>query len=271
MLKIVKHDDNLIKYAYDTGVEFARMGQFNEAILRFTELIKLNPENSEAYNCRAVCYFNIGRHVDAKYDFDSAVLRDESNDERNYMLSLNRAQLFVYEGLYNKAKIILEGAKSLAPDNLSILVNIGLIEKFQGDELGAFSDFSHAANLNVKEYYDKLLLAFALIQIEDFNGAIKAINKLDSKQITSLSATIKGDCYRLWGKNSDSELAYTKSLKILDDVSIRTIDKYLIFRRDKQGIEQVQNSFKIKVPKIENPGIIALSNKQINNFLRLYK
>jgi len=266
---IIESDAEIDKFKehYANGIEQFMGRKFHKALNSFTKAIKLNPNSSEAYNERGVTKFNIGKIVSANTDFKNAI----TNAENNYFAYLNRSRYLVMCGEYDDALGELSMANNIKPDNLHILVNLGLVEKYLHSYVDSNSDFYRASNIEPKNFQELLLQAFALMQIKHFGDSINSVNKAESKNVSLISSIIKGDCYRLWGKNEDAELAYNESIKIFNRMISKTTPEYLTILRAKQGLEQLFVSYKVNISNKGVFGVDSLKDRQIRNFLRLYK
>jgi tetratricopeptide (TPR) repeat protein len=76
---------------YQQGLELAKTGNYTEAITKFTQAIKIDPELADAYHHRGLAYFATER-------FDSALA------DYNSSLNLNSRQIEVY---FSRATVLL--------------------------------------------------------------------------------------------------------------------------------------------------------------------
>ncbi|MEE6463442.1 hypothetical protein FKM82_005903 [Ascaphus truei] len=77
------------------GNEHVKKGQYREAEKKYTECLKLNPEECSVYTNRALCYLKLSQYEEARHDSDCALQRDALNIKALY----RRAQ--AHRGLEN--------------------------------------------------------------------------------------------------------------------------------------------------------------------------
>ncbi|XP_063780268.1 sperm-associated antigen 1 [Pseudophryne corroboree] len=75
------------------GNDHVKKGQYRDAMKKYTECLKLNPEECAIYTNRALCCLKLCQYEDARNDCDCALQRDSSNIKALY----RRAQ--AYKGL----------------------------------------------------------------------------------------------------------------------------------------------------------------------------
>jgi Flp pilus assembly protein TadD len=63
----------LITSFQEQGYAFFNSGQYTDAISMFNEIIRLHPDDPQAYNVRGIAYGRLGQNHDAISDFDKAI------------------------------------------------------------------------------------------------------------------------------------------------------------------------------------------------------
>ena len=91
------------------GKEFLNAKQYDQAIDRFNEAIRLNPQSIQAYNNRGIAYCNKGDFDRAISDF-SRTIEIDSKFGKAYN---NRAVAYFLKGERDKARLDVEKAQSL--------------------------------------------------------------------------------------------------------------------------------------------------------------
>ncbi|XP_042280003.1 sperm-associated antigen 1-like [Thunnus maccoyii] len=70
------------------GNEFVKKGQYQDALGKYTECLKLKPEECAIYTNRALCYLKLERFTDAKQDCDAALKLEPTNKKAFYRRAL---------------------------------------------------------------------------------------------------------------------------------------------------------------------------------------
>jgi tetratricopeptide (TPR) repeat protein len=81
------------------GFDYAKQGQYDQAISDFSKALEINPRNTEAYYNRGIAYYNQGRYDQAVSDFNM-VLEISAGNEKAYY---NRGISYYKQGQYDKA------------------------------------------------------------------------------------------------------------------------------------------------------------------------
>ncbi|XP_063734840.1 sperm-associated antigen 1 [Eleginops maclovinus] len=70
------------------GNDFVKKGQYQDALGKYTECLKLKPEECAVYTNRALCYLKLDRFTEAKHDCDAALKVDPTNKKAFYRRAL---------------------------------------------------------------------------------------------------------------------------------------------------------------------------------------
>ncbi|XP_031724442.1 sperm-associated antigen 1 [Anarrhichthys ocellatus] len=70
------------------GNEFVKKGQYQDALGKYTECLKLKPEECAIYTNRALCYLKLERFAEAKQDCDAALRVEPTNKKAFYRRAL---------------------------------------------------------------------------------------------------------------------------------------------------------------------------------------
>ncbi|XP_015257082.1 PREDICTED: sperm-associated antigen 1 [Cyprinodon variegatus] len=70
------------------GNEFVKKGQYQEALGKYTECLKLKPKECAIYTNRALCYLKLERFTEAKQDCDAALGLERDNKKAFYRRAL---------------------------------------------------------------------------------------------------------------------------------------------------------------------------------------
>ncbi|KAM6909719.1 sperm-associated antigen 1-like [Xenentodon cancila] len=66
------------------GNDFVKKGQYQDALGKYTECLKMKPEECAIYTNRALCYLKLERFTEAKQDCDAALKLDPANKKAFY-------------------------------------------------------------------------------------------------------------------------------------------------------------------------------------------
>ncbi|XP_066480177.1 sperm-associated antigen 1 [Tiliqua scincoides] len=92
--------EEMFKMLKNKGNEFVKKGEYEEALVKYSECMKLNSQECTIYTNRALCYLKLCRYEEARMDCDHVLQIDGSNIKALYRRAL------AYKGLQNyKASI----------------------------------------------------------------------------------------------------------------------------------------------------------------------
>ncbi|XP_061460272.1 sperm-associated antigen 1 isoform X2 [Rhineura floridana] len=87
--------EEMFKSLKSKGNEHVKKGNYEEALIKYNECIKLNSQEQTIYTNRALCYLKLFQYEEAKKDCDYVLQIDESNIKALYRRAL------AYKGLQN--------------------------------------------------------------------------------------------------------------------------------------------------------------------------
>ena len=88
-----KIDLKLAEHHYDQGKDLVEKGDLDKAIPEFSKALDLNPEHTEAYFERGMCYAFRGYHLEAKKDLDKVIERKPKHAENYYNRAVAREKM----------------------------------------------------------------------------------------------------------------------------------------------------------------------------------
>ena len=100
---------------FNKGVDFAKKGDYQTAISCYTEAIRLNPKDADAYSIRGIAYQNLEKYDEAIRDYSDAIRLNPKYGNAYY----NRGIAYQEKGDSDKAKADFDMAKKLGfkPNN----------------------------------------------------------------------------------------------------------------------------------------------------------
>jgi Flp pilus assembly protein TadD len=191
-------------------------GNHEQAIEEFTRATSMEPTNASAWRGLAESYEARGRVEEARQALvESTVVQPGSWRSQNAMA------LFLQRQGETQASIArFELALQLAPENISILNNLGVSKLFDGDYAGAIEAWNHVLDLTGAEEHGATLtnIGSAYYLMRDFSAAMNAFEKV---------TRLMGDDYRAWANLGDTAralddigMAHTSYTRALDRVNL---------------------------------------------------
>ncbi|MFD1140468.1 tetratricopeptide repeat protein [Larkinella insperata] len=162
------------------GRALMQQGKFREAIQPLNDAINTDGGNFEAFNSRAVAYFELKDYENALLDYDQAIKLSPDFYKPYY----NRAKLKTARGETDPALRDFSEAIRRAPDISDIYLDRGQLFANSGNLTSALSDFNQAIQLDPKNslaYFNRGNIRF---QQDEFAEALKDFTKtveLDAK------------------------------------------------------------------------------------------
>ncbi len=161
------------KELFNSGINHTKNGNYDRALLDFTEAIKLEPKLAKAYSNRCLIQIHLKNYLEAKQDCTEA-LENEPNNESAY---LNRGLAHYRLGKYAAAIADYNRVIELKPHSLQAYYNRGLAHAALEKYSQAIADYNQALvhisgtdkNQLATIYNDR---ALAYLGVANINGAI---------------------------------------------------------------------------------------------------
>ncbi|MGI6206498.1 MAG: tetratricopeptide repeat protein [Anaerovoracaceae bacterium] len=187
----------------------------------YSRAVEIDPENVEAYVCRAKYRSEQGRLGDAMKDVDKALELDPDNEE----LFLLRGIIWLLSGKYEEADKDFRKSAELDPENLSAYSYISKCnnalnkyeEALEAAEIGLKID-SDFVNLYVNRGVAYYNLARYDDAVEDFNTVIMHKNEVSTSAMET-AYKYKGMSYEKLGNRSEAASCYRILLKYNPEAS----------------------------------------------------
>ena len=159
------------------------LGDYKGAITDYTQAIRLNPDDADAYNNRGLAKSDLGQHFAAIADYDIAIRLNPDSAGAYDNRGLAKSDL----GQHFAAIADYDIAIRLNPDSAGAYNNRGIVKGDLGQYFAAIADFDIAIRLNPDDanaYYNRGLAKYHLGQhfaaIADYDIAIR-LNPDDAK------------------------------------------------------------------------------------------
>ena len=178
---------------YKSGDIKARNGDLIGAKNDFTNSIKINPNNSQAYTSRGVQNFNLNYVIEAIADFNKSLELNPDDEITYYCRAVAKTKLGEYKSAIQD---FTKANTSNLPETFKaeVLMNRGAAKTQVGDYWGAISDFNISIEIdptNPKTYYFRGIAKIILNQKE--NGCLD-LSKSGELGYDEAYNTIKTQC-----------------------------------------------------------------------------
>ena len=153
----MKAEDYLARSLFERGLEKERKSDFRGAIADYSEAIRLNPKDANAYNNRGSAKLDLGDKQEAISDYNESILINPNfanpyNGRGNVKRALGDEQGAIAD--YNKAI-------QINPEYAEPYNNRGNAKDDLGDKQGAIADYNEAIRINpnlAAPYYNRGLI-----------------------------------------------------------------------------------------------------------------
>jgi len=125
------------------GIELLKAGRYEEAILEFTEAIRLNSDESANFYDRALCYHNLGQFEDALKDYNEVLIRQRDHIKSYNAIGAIQYHLKRFDESLRTVKTLLK----LDPGNPEAYYNRALVYLAKDLRSEALSDARQACSL----------------------------------------------------------------------------------------------------------------------------
>ena len=178
--------------------------EYEEAIELLNGAVEINPEDSDVYHVRGLCYSELGQHDNALADFDRAIEFATELDDDESDLFAARSQAHHALGRLEDALADCERALELSPDDPTIQHNRAYYQKELGRYDEALENFlqivqDDAENADALNEIACIMVARDDVENRDAAGAIAFAERAceltlwdDACQLDTLAAALAG-------------------------------------------------------------------------------
>ena len=228
-----------------SGNRHFQQGKYDEALEDYNEVIRINPQDGEAYNNRGTTKDMLGRHEEALEDYNEAIRINSQFAEAYYnrgttkdvlgrheeaivdydqAIRINPQYAQAYYNRGNTKDTLDRHEEAIADFNEAIRINSqyaqaycnrGTVKLAQGQHDDAIADYDQAIRINsqfTQAYYNRGIAKSMLRRFEDaitdFNEAIR-INPQDAKVYTN-----RGNATAALGRYHDAIADYDQVIRI---------------------------------------------------------
>jgi len=136
---------NALSYQY-RGFAYSKLGQYEQAIQDFDEVMRLDHQNARTYTGRGIAYSSLDQYEQAIQDYDEAIRLDPQDADAYY----NRGVAYYYLDQHERAIQNYDEAIRLDPQYAYGYYARGVAYEALGKTIEAERDFAKAKELGVE-------------------------------------------------------------------------------------------------------------------------
>ena len=133
---------------YNKAFSLSSLGHLEEALVCYDKVLKVDPENADAWNNKGGCLRKLGRLPEALKCYDMSIRKNP----HNAAAWSNKGNILYTIGKFTEAIVTLNKAIELDPQNESAWLNKGLVEEHLGLRREAATSFRTFLLLNPVQY-----------------------------------------------------------------------------------------------------------------------
>jgi tetratricopeptide (TPR) repeat protein len=165
---------------FENGVNFLKQDKNQEAVNSFTALIKMAPQNPNAYKNRGVAHMKLNRYDAAINDF--------------------------------------EQVKKILPDLKGLYSNLGVAWYYKEDYTRAIKNYDKEISLSPDNHFAYFNRAICRAELKEYGASLKDINKtLELMPKFYLALCLKGDLHTNMNQPKKAKQAYERAILIEPD------------------------------------------------------
>jgi len=202
---------------FNQGLTYLDEDKYDEAIIEFTNSLKLDPYSTVTYTNRGIAYRQKGMSDQAIADFKSAIELDP-NQAKAYC---NRGLTYDDKGEYDRATADFSKAIELNPDYIIAYFNRGITHNNKGEKDRAISDFDKVIELAPNYTSAYLNRGNIYINKREYDRAITDYNKvIELKPNTVKAYYNRGSAYLDLGEYDRAIADFNKVIGLNPNLSV---------------------------------------------------
>lgn len=186
---------------YTSGLNYMLDKKYNEAVKKFTEAIKIEPDNSLIYNYRGLAYLSLRDYTSSMNDFNRAIEIDPTESDPYCNRGYLKMSLGDFEGaILDFNLVILKSEKTFSKfgfylsSHKKAISNRAMSKLKLNDFVGAFNDAVENINLYPSESSGYYIKGVCEINSGDLNSGCKNLSKAGELGESEAFALIKTYC-----------------------------------------------------------------------------
>lgn len=215
------------------GVEAIEKGRYNEAIIYFDKVLKIDPKNIDALGGNGVAFLELGQYNTAKSYFDKAL----KIDQKNFVALYGKGLALYSLGKHNESLSYLDKVLKINPNEVNALMYKGFIY-FEGSKYKtALTYFDKVLKIDPKndDAYNLKQTTLQLIneqsqqnvdpKIAEINRQIESMKK-DPNQNNESIDVIQYKLFFLNSQNSECSSRSIQAMNFYNDVTKSYLSLY---------------------------------------------
>lgn len=209
------NDRMLANEKIDEGNKLYNQKNYQGAISKYSDALKLNPNSAKAYYNRALCYDNLQDYSKAIADYTEAITYNGSDLDAYF----NRGIIYVGLKDYDKAISDFKKIIRLKSSYVSAYVNLGVTYYFVGDYEQAIENFNKVIEIAKKNSSAYMRAhgnrGIVYTEMKDYKKALADLNKaveLGTKDGEAYYC--RGVCNKALGRNAEAEKDFAKAREL---------------------------------------------------------
>jgi tetratricopeptide (TPR) repeat protein len=215
--QVLKLDPNDVDAYNNRGVSYDNKKDYDRAISDYNQALKLDPNNVHAYINRGISYYNKKDYDQAISDYNQALKLDPNNVHAY----INRGISYDNKKDYDQAISDYNQALKLDPNNVHVYINRGISYNNKKDYDRAISDLNQALKLDPNNVYAYASQCEIYGDKGDYDRAITDCdNAINLSPDFSDPYYNRGNAYKNKGLKDKAQKDFKKVLKLNDDAEL---------------------------------------------------
>ncbi len=259
---------------HNLGYSYAKLGRNKEAIEAYKQAIRIKPDDAEAFSSLGIAYGEIGLHKKRIEAYKQAIRIKPDDAETFFSLGISYGEI----GLHKKAIEAYKQAIRIKPDDALAHCILGFCYDTLGHHKKAIEAFKQAIRINPDFANPHRGLGSSYIQLGRYKeaiGALKQAIRIDPDYASSHYGL--GYSYAELGRNKEAIEAYKQAIRIDPDYAEAHHNlglRYAHLGLNKKAIDACKQAIRIKPDDVMahyNLGVLSLFINNTGAALEQYK